>query len=691
MDEFQKHKLPNFYGGIAPDIPDHVIDDTTVSLSDNYVLRKEGMVAAPGWQLFTDQQLTDGEASPTALEIIGYDEYFRNDNTSDLLCYTNKRVYYFDSTNTNLWIPITPVDHLDTTVDADSPSGATLLNVASTTGYAVNDRIIINDGGAREEEGVIASIAAGVSFTMLANLAFTHTAVQADAVRKLEHRAIVDADSTSGTTTLNVDYTVSFAAGEMILVGRGTARAEYLLIDSITAGVSLTVSRPTWAPSGTGLQYTHTAAQADTVIRMADLQYSSSATGFSATIAENVYYFCSLVHPVMQWIGTTNFATKLVGLRSGDSVEGLGTLTADLKAAIIYFFESFLVLGNLVENGSSIPQKIRWSRFANYTSWVNNIDGSGQAGAFLFFGADFVMNILQLKRELFFYRERSIEAMTYVGPPDIMNFRRAETGTGLLGKDSIIDFGDSHMYMGPDNLWDNNGINVIPIGDSFKTEFFSRLDPSQRSRVKLFFQEEVDEVLITYSTSGTNAHEYAWVYNIALKKFSGPRDVDASGWGYYTQSDSITWDSLVGSWDSQPEIWDSSTLLANNPINLMGNSSGYTFVFGTGITKNGVAITSKLRSKRTDLGDASVKKRIQMVKAGASYQGSGSLSVYIKTSNGIDDPFTTHGPYSLSLDASGEPMVYFDVTDRYCAVELQGTIQHTMKDLELYFMPAMWR
>ena len=70
-----------------------------------------------------------------------------------------------------------------TTVDADSASGQKVLNVASTAGYNAGEKIWIGQGTARMEQGVIDTIQAGVSLTLLANLTQTHTGAQADVVQ----------------------------------------------------------------------------------------------------------------------------------------------------------------------------------------------------------------------------------------------------------------------------------------------------------------------------------------------------------------------------------------------------------------------------------------------------------------------------------------------------------------------------
>ncbi len=69
-----------------------------------------------------------------------------------------------------------------TTVDADSASGQKVLNVASTTDFLPNYVVKINEGGARSEERRIDTVQAGISLTLITNLANTHTAAQADAV-----------------------------------------------------------------------------------------------------------------------------------------------------------------------------------------------------------------------------------------------------------------------------------------------------------------------------------------------------------------------------------------------------------------------------------------------------------------------------------------------------------------------------
>ncbi len=69
-----------------------------------------------------------------------------------------------------------------TTVDSTSAAAQAVLKVDATTSFTVGETTIIGPGTAREEAKVIASIQSGTSLTMTANLAYEHTAAQADPV-----------------------------------------------------------------------------------------------------------------------------------------------------------------------------------------------------------------------------------------------------------------------------------------------------------------------------------------------------------------------------------------------------------------------------------------------------------------------------------------------------------------------------
>lgn len=73
-------------------------------------------------------------------------------------------------------------DDTATAVNGDSAAGQKVLLVAATAGFQVGGVVRTNAGGPRQEDSIIASIQAGVSLTMVDNLAYEHLLIDADAV-----------------------------------------------------------------------------------------------------------------------------------------------------------------------------------------------------------------------------------------------------------------------------------------------------------------------------------------------------------------------------------------------------------------------------------------------------------------------------------------------------------------------------
>jgi len=70
----------------------------------------------------------------------------------------------------------------ETTVDADSADGQKVLNVASTTGFEVDELVTINVNGDRAETRKIYTIQDGISLTFTVDLSYIHTQAQGDEV-----------------------------------------------------------------------------------------------------------------------------------------------------------------------------------------------------------------------------------------------------------------------------------------------------------------------------------------------------------------------------------------------------------------------------------------------------------------------------------------------------------------------------
>lgn len=490
--------------------------------------------------------------------------------------------------------------------------------------------------------------------------------------------------SLAGATSLSVASTTGIISGQQVIVGFGTSSVEYLVVGTVGVG-TFTVTRPSWVTAGTGAQFAHTLG--DTIGLMTSAVYDE-AHSFDTVQNADVFYFTDGVNPVQRYEQSNDFHENQPGLETGDFVEGLGVLTDELKAKFVRIFSDFMVIAHLTENGALIPNKLRWSQISDYTKWINETDGTGQAGSFLFNGPDFLIRVHQLKTELLFYRDRSIEAMSFVGLPDIMNFRRAESRTGLVGYKAFFDFGDTHIFLGHDNVWEFNGVSWNEIGNEIKQDFFAAIDPGQLPFVEMFFIEDVNELWMSYSTTGLRVHDKAYVFNTKTRVWAGPRDVDATTYGNFRKVSDQTWNSTIGTWDDMgSKPWDSRDFTANTPLSLMANDDGRVFILETAETGDGTTLTKRYESKRTDMGRGDLLKTVEKVRVGLDSTTSPTVDVYLGTAPNEQDLMTWNGPYTMNVTAAYEPFVYMDLCARYFMVAIETTGSTKIQDVELHWYP----
>lgn len=482
--------------------------------------------------------------------------------------------------------------------------------------------------------------------------------------------------------TINVVDTTGLSVGEQIILGFGTATAEYLVIDALTA-TTIDVSRPSWAPPGVGAQFIH--ANGDDVNGLASMVYDET-TVFDVTSSNDVVYFTDGINPVSKYESGDTFHIPLPGLQTGDSVQGVGVLTSPLKARMIRVFSDFLVIGYLTENGTLQPNKIRWSQINEFEIWENNLDGTGQAGAFRFNTPDFIVRLEQLKRELFIYRERSIEAISYIGLPDIFAFRRTETRTGLLSTDALINRVDIHAFVGNENVWVNNGLGFENIGEPIKLEFFKDVTPNMAQYVELFYIQDYDEFWMAYSSDGERTYNKAYIFNLTLKKWSGPRTVQGTTFGKFQRTQERIWDTTPGTWDSQGSwFWNERFFLSTFPSNLMADDNGIVYVLEQGNQLDGEDFTKRYESKFIDCGTGQLLKSVQRIRVGADPTYTADIDIYIGTGMSEMDPVVWNGPFTINLAAQYDPYVFPDVYGRYFKVAIETTGRTTLQDVEISY------
>lgn len=169
---------------------------------------------------------------------------FPSDITKCSLTYVDNRLFigvdqsnpiYIYESGANLSDPFYSYS-TTTTVDSTSASGQKVLNVASTTGFIVGSRIIIDEGNSNEETGYIASIQSGVSITLEDNLTNTHNSGKIVAVQNLYNIANTSTTKVITGNTGTGNYLLENIQNRLIY-GSGTIILNYTPVPGVASGI----------------------------------------------------------------------------------------------------------------------------------------------------------------------------------------------------------------------------------------------------------------------------------------------------------------------------------------------------------------------------------------------------------------------------------------------------------------------
>jgi len=229
-------------------------------------------------------------------------------------------------------------------------------------------------------------------------------------------------------------------------------------------------------------------------------------------------------------------------------------------------FDTSLILLRTTEGGTNFNQRIRWSDKADATNWTTGDSGSVD----LLDSADNIQNGLLLGPYLVIYRQNSVYRGTAVNTP-VKRFQwdRMITAYGALSSASVIDIGDKHLVVGKKQVYlYGGGFDVAPIGDPIKDLLYgpeSELDIAEAHKTFCIYLEARNDVFVFYQTAAATTlpnKTLRWHGNLntwSVREF----EQEILGFGEATESNSFTWNDLIGSWEDQTWNWNSSGITSD--------------------------------------------------------------------------------------------------------------------------------
>lgn len=314
----------------------------------------------------------------------------------------------------------------ETVVDLDSNSGQKVLKIKDTSGYIQDDKVIIDKGGDREEEGVVDTIQAGISLTLVDNLTYTHTA---------DARTTVDSNSSEGQKVLNVLSTTGYSEDEVVNIDPGGDRAEQRKIYTIQDGISLTFT--------VNLSYEHTQAQGDIVV---------GSGNHNDEVKEYTSYYLT-------------------------------------KAKFVDVYENYLILGYTYEDGDVYPQRMRWDAIGEEENWLGGDSGSKEIGK-----ADFLKGFGHYQGFLIGFKQKSYFRLNLTASRLVFNMIQLSHEIGLECSHSVVNDDIGNLYwFASDHTFKQMGKGTI--SKPIQTRIVDLIQPNYVSLIRSAFINATVEVM----------------------------------------------------------------------------------------------------------------------------------------------------------------------------------------------------
>ena len=354
---------------------------------------------------------------------------------------------------------------------------------------------------------------------------------------------------------------------------------------------------------------------------------------------------------VLNTAGTTPQYIDVELLSSG-SLADLPDWPSSTTCGFMRPWKNFLVAGNMIEGGSTLPYKFRWSSSAVPgelpTSWdaqvdndAGDVDLDAQDGA--------LVDAIPLGDQLAIYSERGITLARYIGGTDAANnfvfaFNRIPVGVtgGMISNNCGVDVaGVGHVVLSSSDVYVFNGTSLKSILDNrMRRWLFNNISYEYRRRCFVVNNVADYEVMICFPTFGSTVCDKALTWNYADNTL-GVRDLPSALAGINAAIvglDAVTWTNVVGTWSSIAGTWSSLQQAPSAlPRTVLSGDAPLLYVIGDGNDNNGSTLTAELTRKYIAVLDAQRVKFFRSVWPRFDAEVNQPIGISIGTSMNVNE------------------------------------------------------
>lgn len=345
----------------------------------------------------------------------------------------------------------------------------------------------------------------------------------------------------------------------------------------------------------------------------------------------DMYIVTNRIDPIIKWEGSeAEDATVLEGLdvSEGDPVT--------IKANIVRTYMNYLLLLNVEEDGTRIPQRIRRSDIGNPEKFTG-----GTAGFQDVISRGASIRAAEMLREiLYIYMENSIVALNWIGGTSVFRWTIVVPEVGIAAPRTVAEFGSFQIFLGDDSVYIFDGTQQLTsISDGAVNEGI--IEAANSDALENAFAV-VDKKYGLYSlylpTGGDYWPRTKWTYDIGTRTwtkatydgniFGQNTDPNDNRSGFtsgtlYKEFTGLAWSDLEGTWEAQKWRWSSREVSKGAPRLALTHSGGETkggVMLDTPISFDDVdtAVDTYFDTKDYQLGDNTYINQIEFEAVGAS-------------------------------------------------------------------------
>ena len=354
---------------------------------------------------------------------------------------------------------------------------------------------------------------------------------------------------------------------------------------------------------------------------------SAVATHWSVATYGNKVIATNGINVVLVGDDGTQF-TEL-GFEDGGIVYAVGKYCSNAQWLAV--FENYLILGNVTDDGTVYPQRIRWCDISDQTTW-----DSGDADYADLGGADHITGFGQYRDFLIIFKDSSYHRLWLATNELIFGTAVMSREIGCQAGDSIVNAKNGDLYF----MASDKTIREIQFG-----EVSQAIDPSLKNMPDSLISRIAGASILPYGElwwsvpdgPGAANNNRVLTYKPDTKTW-GDRDIEVSAFGNWNAltAAAFTWDTLYPTYKTWNEWgwehWDTIEGLVGFEEDIGSDYSGYSYTLHNSTLDNGTAFTSFFVLS-TDLAEKkaiSTYKRLISMKLYFRKQMNGTVAVTYK-------------------------------------------------------------